>query len=66
METYRLIVAPSAGDTTQPTEIASGNALSALLLAQRHAGGRPVEVWRGKRLICRIAESVPGGFWEVT
>ena len=66
MENYRLIFAtPGANQSGAPAEIVVGSASAALLLAQRHGRGKPVEVWKGQDLICRVAESCDGGFWEI-
>ena len=66
MENYRLIFAtPGANQSGAPAEIVVGSASAALLLAQRHGRGKPVEVWKGQDLICRVAESSHGGFWEI-
>ena len=67
MINYRLIfAAPGDNPLGAPPEIVTGSASSALLLAQRHGRGKPVEVWKGQDLICRVAESADGGFWEIT
>ena len=63
MENYRLIFA-APGES--PSELVTGSASSALLLAQRHGRGKPVEVWKGRDLICRVAESADGGYWEIS
>ena len=63
MENYRLIFA-APGES--PSEIVTGSASTALLLAQRHGRGRPVEVWKGQQLICRVAENADGGYWEIS
>ena len=62
MENYRLIFASPGA----PAEIVTRSASSALLLAQRHGRGKPVEVWKGQDLVCRVAESADGGYWEIT
>ena len=41
------------------------DASSALILAQRHGKGRKAELWRGDKLVCRIAEDTFAGFWEI-
>ena len=41
------------------------DASSALILAQRHGKGRKAELWRGDKLVCRIAEDQFAGFWEI-
>ena len=63
MENFRLIFA-APGES--PSEIVTGSASTALLLAQRHGRGRPVEVWKGQQLICRVAENADGGYWEIS
>ena len=67
MENYRLIFAvPGENPSGSPAEIVTGSASAALLLAQRHGWGRPVEVWKGQHLICRVAENADGGYWEIS
>ena len=67
MLNYRLIfAAPGKNPAGTPAEIVTGSASSAFLLAQRHGRGKPVEVWHGAELLCRVAESANGGFWEIT
>lgn len=63
MENFRLIFA-APGES--PSEIVTGSASTALLLAQRHGRGKPVEVWKGQQLICRVAENADGGYWEIS
>ena len=63
MENFRLIFA-APGES--PSEIVTGSASTALLLAQRHGRGKPVEVWKGQQLICRVAENAHGGYWEIS
>ena len=67
MINYRLIFGSSAENPLgAPAEIVAGSASAAFLLAQRHGRGKPVEVWKGQDLICRVTESPDGGFWEIT
>lgn len=67
MMNYRLIFgSPGENPSGSPAEIVTGSASAAFLLAQRHGRGKPVEVWKGQELICRVAESPDGGFWEIT
>ena len=67
MNNYRLIfAAPGESPSGAPAEIVTGSASSAFLLAQRHGRGKKVEVWKDQDLICRVAESPDGGFWEIT
>ena len=67
MENYRLIFAtPGESPSGSPAEIVTGSASAALLLAQRHGRGKPVEVWKGQDLICRVAENADGGYWEIS
>ncbi len=67
MDNYRLIfAAPGENLSGTPAEIVTGSASAALLLAQRHGRGRPVEVWKGQELICRLAENADGGYWEIS
>jgi hypothetical protein len=60
---YRLTFAGADGqpELTLPASDAS----SALILAQRHGKGRKAELWRGDKLVCRIAEDQFAGFWEI-
>jgi hypothetical protein len=60
---YRLTFAGADGqpELTLPASDAS----SALILAQRHGKGRKAELWRGDKLVCRIAEDPFAGFWEI-
>lgn len=67
MDNYRLIFATTGQSASGiPAEIVTGSASAALLLAQRHGRGKPVEVWRGQELICRVAENYDGGYWEIS
>ena len=66
MYNYRLVFPP--GNQPAPDGGLSFDAAdpaSALLLAQRHGGGRPAELWRGDKLVCRLAEDTSAGFWEI-
>lgn len=67
MMNYRLIfAAPGQGSSDAPAEMVVGSASAAFLLAQRHGRGKPVEVWKGQDLICRVAENPDGGYWEIS
>ena len=67
MENYRLIfAAPGENPASAPAQLVAGSASAAFLLAQRHGRGKPVEVWKGRELVCRVAESADGGYWEIT
>ena len=67
MLNYRLIFADfGANPFGEPAELVTGSASAAFLLAQRHGRGKPVEVWKGAELLCRVSESAGGGFWEIS
>jgi len=60
---YRLVFAGVRG---QPTiSVPTVDPASALILAQRHAQGRPAELWRGDTLVARIDEDEGAGFWRI-
>ncbi|MDP3676152.1 MAG: hypothetical protein Q8R44_13840 [Novosphingobium sp.] len=65
MADYHLVFSAGTG-AGQSGRIATADASRALLLAHRHGQGRPVEVWKGDRMLCRVAESGEGGFWEIS
>lgn len=67
MTNYRLVFAPPGESAVgEPAEIVAGSASQAFLLAQRLGKGKPVEVWKGQELVCRVAESRDGGYWEIS
>lgn len=65
MADYHLVFGKGPGGEDSG-KIAAPDASGAFLLAHRHGRGRPVEVWKGDRMICRVAESSEGGFWEIS
>ena len=66
MPNYRLKFAPDeADDGPDALNFEAIDPACALLLAQRHGGGRPAELWAGERLVCRIAVDSDAGFWRI-
>ena len=60
---FRVVLAPGRGKPA--LTLPATDASSALILAQRHGKGRKAELWRGDKLVCRIAEDPFAGFWEI-
>ena len=60
---FRVVLAPGRGKPA--LTLPATDAASALILAQRHGKGRKAELWRGDKLVCRIAEDQFAGFWGI-
>jgi hypothetical protein len=60
---FRVVL--GAGRGKPALSLTATDASSALILAQRHGKGRKAELWRGDKLVCRIAEDPFAGFWEI-